>query len=66
VIRLRPTRTELVETCVLILLAVGLWLMWPEVVRRQLLLPIISIYFVYLAVTGVRDLRRWLTTTTEK
>jgi hypothetical protein len=59
-IRLCPTRTELAETCVLIVLAVGLWLdLLPDAASR-LLLPTMTIYFMYLIVTGVRDLRRWL------
>lgn len=49
-IRLRPTRNELVEICVLLVFAVGLLFdLWPKVISRQLLPFIIIAYLAYLA-----------------
>ena len=59
--RLRPTRAEVIEMCVLTVLAAGiLFGTRSGVIDRELLLPTMTIYFVYLIVIGVRDLRRWL------
>lgn len=60
-IRLRPTRNELIEMCVLTALAAGiLFGMRGGVIDRELMPVIIGGYLVYLAVVGVRDVRRWL------
>jgi hypothetical protein len=61
--RLRPTRFELLEMCVLLVLTVGLWFgLQRGVIDRKLMPMIINGYLVYLAVRAVRDLHRWFTT----
>jgi hypothetical protein len=59
-IRLRPTRFEVLEMSVLVVLAVGLWFgLQRGVIDRELMPVIVGGYLLYLAVVGVRDLRRW-------
>ena len=64
---LRPTRFEVLEMSVLLVLTLGLWFgLQRGVIDRKLAPLIINGYLVYLAAKAIRDLHRWLTTTTEK
>ena len=59
-IGLRPTRNELIEMIVLLVLTVGLLFgLQHGVIDRELMPVIVGGYLVYLAVVGVRDMRRW-------